>query len=341
MAVGWMDRALELPHDVSRVEAVHMLEASIPWSRLPLVTRPPQLMRILVSSRVFPLLRSQLDLDEIEQFSTVLDGPTYFAPIPLMVFTGDAAHLGRRLAGEVFGGAARVEERTQEPARPNPPKHIPSVVDAAALIYFVSHATAYNRDSEDLNEESDSMFIRFSATLSRHLDQLVARRSGAEVGFIDRSLRSGINWEREILNAIGTSQVLIALISAPYVRSEWCGREWDAFTRRRVWRRRDGSPMEPGSCIIPVLWTPIPDPHRLPSVIGRRQLFMPRPTSRQELDNLYRNEGLYGLARAEPDAYQVITWRLAQEVQRLVSEYWTEPMIPAESSDLENSFKER
>ncbi|MBR7833238.1 toll/interleukin-1 receptor domain-containing protein [Actinospica durhamensis] len=52
-----------------------------------------------------------------------------------------------------------------------------------------------------------------------------------------QAMRSGRDWEREILRAVGSCQVFVDLRSNPYSHSPWCGREWTAFTRRRCWSR--------------------------------------------------------------------------------------------------------
>jgi hypothetical protein len=44
--------------------------------------------------------------------------------------------------------------------------------------------------------------------------------------------------------------------------------------------------------------------------------------------------------RAEYDAYRSTVWRIAQEIQQLVGQYWVEPLVPADSSSLINVFAE-
>ena len=211
-------------------------------------------------------------------------------------------------------------------------------LDPVASVFFVSHATARDHNA-DGPTEPNKVFAEFGRTLSKHLEQLVARRSGADSGFIDRDLRGGVGWERKILSEIGTCQVLVALVSGPFSQSEWCGKEWDAFTRRQTWRRKDGLLMAEPQCALPILWTVGPQ-DRYPPIVRKRQWFTPRPTSKSELDQLYLSEGIYGMYQAERDAYHATVWRIAQEIQKLVTEYWVEPLIPDDGDCLINVFAE-
>lgn len=214
---------------------------------------------------------------------------------------------------------------------------IPAHPDPVAPVFFVSHATAH--DHADGPAEPNTVFSEFVRALDEDLNHMMARRAGANPGFIDRRLRAGSNWEREILTAIGTCQVLVALVSEPFCKSEWCGKEWHAFTRRRTWRRGDGALMEDAQCALPVLWTVDPE-DRYPKTVAKYQRFRPRPTSRSPLDQLYLREGIYGMYRAEYDAYRSTVWRIAQEIQQLVSAYWVEPLVPDDNTTLINVFAE-
>jgi TIR domain len=227
------------------------------------------------------------------------------------------------------------EAVTTAPAAP--PTPIPSHPDPVAPVFFVSHATAYDHNA-DGPSDPNAVFAVFCQDLSQDLNQMVPRRAGADPGFIDRSsLRAGSPWEREILNAIGTCQVLVALVSEPFAGSVWCGKEWQAFTQRPTWRRSDGARMEDPQCALPVLWTAnLQDAY--PPVVMKRQTFRPRPTSQSQLDQLYLREGIYGMYRAEYNAYRATVWRIAQEIRLLVTTYWVDSLIPPDGTSLINAF---
>lgn len=214
---------------------------------------------------------------------------------------------------------------------------IPKHPDPVAPIFFVSHATAHGRP--DGTKEPNAVFTTFVHDLDEDLNYMMPRRAGANPGFIDRSLRPGSNWEREILTAIGTCQVLVALVSEPFCESDWCGKEWDAFTRRRTWRRKDGVEMEDPQCVLPVLWVPDLE-EGYPRTVMKHQRFRPRPTTKVALDQMYLVEGIYGMYRTEYDAYRSTVWRIAQEIQQLVTRYWVEPLVPDGNGSLINVFAE-
>jgi hypothetical protein len=228
-------------------------------------------------------------------------------------------------------------------ARPEPPV-IPKDPDPTKPLFFVSHATAYG-DSRDVPvAEPNSPFSVFFRDLSQDVGQLVARRAGADPGFIDRGMHAGVDWEHEILTAVGTCQVLIALVSSPFKKSEWCGREWHAFDRRRVWRRSDKTLATEPPCILPVIWAPHAD-ESTPGKIRGRQLFVPGQISDIHIGPVYQREGLYGLymtglTTGQTSAYRATVWRLALEIQRLVRAYWVEPDIPPNVKSLTNVFAE-
>lgn len=220
-------------------------------------------------------------------------------------------------------------------ARAVPP--IPAQPDSVAPLFFVSHATAYS--GEPQRTDPNSPFVAFFSDLSQDVGQLVARRAGADPGFIDRGMNAGVDWEKEILAAVGTCQVFIALVSEPFARSEWCGKEWYAFADRDTWRRADEALVESPACIIPVVWAPNQN-GAAPGVVAGRQLFVPDPTSSLQIGPAYRREGMYGLYMTDQPAYRATVWRLAQEVQRLVHDFWVEPKVPTGSRTLINVFSE-
>jgi TIR domain len=236
-------------------------------------------------------------------------------------------------------------EAAFQDARPDPPQDppqdppvIPGEPDRGAPLFFVSHANARNADTGTPATVSKDPFATFFTDLSENVSQLVYRPTGADPGFIDRRMRTGVRWEQEILTAVGTCQVLIALVSDPYAHRPWCGKEWDAFTRRRTWRRADRLLVE-AQCVIPVIWAPSPDESR-PKAIATRQLFVPDRLRNARIGEQYVAEGIFGLLRVDPEAYEVTVWRLAQEIQERVFSYWVEPSIPTDIGALRNLFAE-
>lgn len=59
--------------------------------------------------------------------------------------------------------------------------------------------------------------------------------------FLDReSIITGEVWEQKIRVALEASQILMAVISPSFIRSEWCRQEWNVFTKRETKLREQG-----------------------------------------------------------------------------------------------------
>jgi hypothetical protein len=134
---------------------------------------------------------------------------------------------------------------------------------------------------------------------------------------MDLEVRGGMGWTDELLEAVGTCQVLIALLSPRFLASEWCGKEWSAFSQRQV-RALEASQGPERGCIVPVLWTPpVPDLSRF-GPASEIQVFSPDSTPDPALPDRYRNNGIYGLLRTgQVDSYQIIVWQLALFIAKL------------------------
>ena len=179
----------------------------------------------------------------------------------------------------------------------------------------------------------------FFNDLSDDVAQLVGRPAGSDPGFMDRSMHSGALWLGELLHAVGTCQVFIALLCDPYVASEWCSKEWDAFSRRPV-RSRDTDQVTNRTGIVPVLWAPMPE-RPPPRVISSVQRFEPRGLKGEDISRLYQAEGVYGLKRLNHiDPYQCVVWHLAQAIAKFNFAHKVESLV-LEPDDLRDIFREK
>jgi hypothetical protein len=195
-----------------------------------------------------------------------------------------------------------------------------SAVPEVETPFFVSYAHT--------GTDSDQKAEQFFNDLCADVAPLVDLPAGADMGFIDAvGLRGGMHWRPELIRALGSCQVLIALLSVPYLRSDWCGREWHAFSLR------DKDPL-PGTkasphqgWIIPVRWAPIP--FDLPAVVNDEMIFRPQPTRREpDLSARYEQEGLFRLLQAgEEDSCGEIVWQLAKLIQKI---YYSQRLRPRE-----------
>jgi hypothetical protein len=87
---------------------------------------------------------------------------------------------------------------------------------------------------------------------------------------------------------VAEARVLIALVSTPYLDSDWCGKEWAVFSRRAVHARAPLSPET--SAILPVVWVPVPE-DRNHAVVQRLQY------TNERMHGTYARDGLLALSR--------------------------------------------
>jgi hypothetical protein len=196
--------------------------------------------------------------------------------------------------------------------------------------FFLSYPrTAAKSGGRNGPRSSDQLVRTFFGDLCEEVAPLVHRPFGSHMGFIDvEGMPGGTNWYRELVHALGTCQVLVSLLSEPYLESEWCGREWHAFTlrKRTPIQGVNSSPFQ--ECIIPVLWAPMA---RDVTVVakGEVNIFLPQPTRRHpHLPPLYEQRGIFGLMRArEQGAVSEIVWQVAKLIQKI---YYGQRLEPRE-----------
>lgn len=163
---------------------------------------------------------------------------------------------------------------------------------------------------------SDQMARRFFLNLKEDVGQLISLATGADIGFMDTGMQGGMHLVDELLHAAGTCQVLIPLISAPYLSREWCGKEWCAFTKRSSQRMPGAEASPHQGHIVPVLWAPVR--HPLPAPVRDELIFAPDNSPDPDLPAEYRANGLYGLLRmGREDSYKIVTWQLAMLISKI------------------------
>jgi len=210
----------------------------------------------------------------------------------------------------------------------------PVTADVGAPVFFLSYARRHPRLPEpprELNNEA----LQFYVELSKHVYELLGLPAGCDAGFMDGEVDGGQKWSLELAHAIGHCQVFVPLISPHYLTSEWCAREWHAFTRRPVRARPSAKPSPGDTPVIPVLWSYV-ETDRLPLAIRQVQLFTPARLPQRDIAALYRAEGLYGLlnlGEVGKQAYEAVVWRLAQ---RIALAFGTHDVEPGEIDDFEN-----
>jgi len=116
--------------------------------------------------------------------------------------------------------------------------------------FFLSYTRANNDD-----------FLRlFFSDLSEAIRDARGLQPNTEVGFLDqRDIELGTLWEKEIQAALETAKTMVCVYSPVYFRSEYCGREWQAFYHRCDQSVRLGAHRSLPPLIKPVPWiTPLP-----------------------------------------------------------------------------------
>ncbi len=211
-------------------------------------------------------------------------------------------------------------------------------LDATAPLFFLS----YGRISPlrkgpiaqpDPNPRAKQLF----ADLSNHLNNLVYRETGADPGFMDVAMAGGEEWRSQLLRAVGTCQVFVALLSPAYVKSEYCALEWNAFVERPV-RRREGAPDRHQTSVMPVVWLPSPS-GAVPAAINKIQRFTPRRLPEDNLAQQYADEGLYGLLALGADGTDGIILRLAQQVRDLCWTNQVERRVLPDTKSISRTFR--
>ncbi|MFC6019490.1 TIR-like protein FxsC [Plantactinospora solaniradicis] len=210
-----------------------------------------------------------------------------------------------------------------------------------APAFFLSYARATHPTAapqRDTNQKAFQLFV----DLSDHVVQLLGLPAGGTAGFMDQAvLDGGQMWTEDLAFAAGHSQVFVALISAKYMNSRWCAREWDAFARR-PYKLRPGAEATPGEApIIPVNWSAVGG-RQVPWAISQRQMFQPTRLP-PHIAPQYRDEGIYGLLSLGAngkEAYDAVVWRLAQRVARAFHTHWVEPRVPERLTELRDTFEE-
>jgi hypothetical protein len=196
--------------------------------------------------------------------------------------------------------------------------------------FFISYAHT--------GPESDAMAKRLYHALLGHIQTLVHVPVGTALGFFDQDgIDPAVLWDDELAHALGTCQVMVALLSPPYLNRAWCGKEWHAFTQREKEPRPGGSGSPNLSPILPVRWAPIP--YALPDVVTRHQFFTATNTTKQpNLAKEYEEDGVYRLLEDDKDASGTIIWQLAKRIQVI---YYSQILLPRafNQDDLRNGFE--
>jgi hypothetical protein len=222
--------------------------------------------------------------------------------------------------------------------RPEP--GMPDEVDPRSPLFFLSyaHAQAIKRDRRRKSERN-RRFVKFFEDLSENVAELVSRPAGSDPGYMDdRSIDSGQRWTPELLKAIGTCQIFVALLSPIYLDSQWCSWEWNAFEQRRVFSYPEGE-LSDDTAIVPVIWAPVREKDA-PNVVQEVLWFYPPDMPKTDTAASYENDGVVGLLQVDEAAYQAVVWKVAQRIAEIHYSHRVEPRV-FQVDELRDVFKEQ
>jgi hypothetical protein len=192
-------------------------------------------------------------------------------------------------------------------------------------LFFLSYPRASRRRLPQPPDDPDRHVKRFFVDLCRNVDALVSPPVGIDLGFMDKSMNAGEEWEPQLNDALDTCRCFVALLSPSFGRSQYCMQEWDRFARRRVVRQADsgGSPHE--TAIVAVTWVPIRT-KELPQRLRTVQRFSPEGLPRSEMAALYQDYGIFGLLQTkQEETYLNVVWMLARRVAEICNGHRVEP----------------
>ena len=213
----------------------------------------------------------------------------------------------------------------------------PGSTDNRPPLFFLSYARSKDADTDLLpRAPRNSDVVTFFSDVLEIVRQLHAHLPGDRLGFMDLNVETGRIWESQLLHAVGTCQVFVALLSPPYLMgSEWCAMEWDLFSQRPIETVEGQTRAVDASAILPVIWTPIPD---APRIVTDVQWFVPSGLPSQFVAR-YEEEGVLGLLNAYPDAYKPVVWKIARKIEQISRSYRPRPAVRRDTSDLRRSFQ--
>jgi FxsC-like protein len=157
------------------------------------------------------------------------------------------------------------------------------------MYFFFSYSRQNNVDG----------FVRdFYKELNFYIQQSLGISTDA--GFFDETgLEPGDRWEAKLEQALSSARVFLATLTAGYVKSEYCGKEWAAFESRvQSYAAKEGIAVPP--LIIPVLWMTSAEP--LPPNVLDLQYSFGNPNddhNRKGLVRFYKLKPQYEVQRTD------------------------------------------
>jgi FxsC-like protein len=155
----------------------------------------------------------------------------------------------------------------------------------------------------------DSYVKQFFDELSQQIRDQVGLKADETVGFFDRpALELGAEWTEELDQALQDCPVMVSLYSPAYFNSEYCGKEWEVFRRRRELHttraRAAGEQNAKHPPVIkPVIWIPLRPDQSVPEAAGGAQYFMGSPNADHNKEGLRKMRKQYATYETNYDLF--------------------------------------
>lgn len=195
--------------------------------------------------------------------------------------------------------------------------------------FFLSYAHTPRLDHNS-SVDTNLWIHKLYDDLSAEVLQLI---KSPTAGFMDREIRLGMQWPRELTAALATCRVFVPLYSPRYFASENCGKEWYAFSRR-VLDQRARKP-DTQMAIVPALWVPVEE-DSLPDVAKDIQF------NHHDLGHIYGRNGFAGIMKVRRfrDDYTLAVQGLARRIVEVAKKTIIDPAWHTDYATSESAFGE-
>jgi FxsC-like protein len=180
--------------------------------------------------------------------------------------------------------------------------YVPRAAADDGPYFFLSFA--HTPRDDHAGQDPDLWIAQFYSDLCDHVALLADLPPGVKPGFMDREIRQGYEWSWRLSQALATCRVFVPLYSRRYFRSEHCGKEWFAFSRRML-NQKAGN-VRAREAIVPALWIPVP--HASLPAVAQSVHFKP-----SDFGELYAEHGFYGTMKVRRwrEDYEAAVYLLA------------------------------
>ena len=146
------------------------------------------------------------------------------------------------------------------------------------------------------------------------------------------SIQLGEEWSQELLYALQTCKIFVALCTPTYFTRPWCGKEWQFFSDRINDYQQNLQEKQSIPLIIPIKWIPHAN---TPTCVAKHQDF------KENLGDIYEKEGLRYLKKLHSYKYTHCVDIFAKAIMKAIEQYPLSDCKKSDSlKDVKNAFEE-